>query len=93
MSPSDVDDGRARAAASELERLAEGGELSADAVRAVVSAVTRLYAVASARAGAELPPLASDVSTTDALTLACALVRSQGLTPFEMAMWFSRGPA
>jgi hypothetical protein len=39
----------------------------------------------------ELAPLAPDVSTTDALTLACALVRSQDLTPFEMAIWFSRG--
>jgi hypothetical protein len=25
------------------------------------------------------------------VTLACALVRSQDLTPFEMAIWFSRG--
>jgi len=23
--------------------------------------------------------------------LACALLRSQDLTPFDMAMWFSRG--
>jgi hypothetical protein len=50
-----------------------------------------MYAAASARAGMELAPLAPDVSTTDALTLACALVRSQDLTPFEMAIWFSRG--
>jgi hypothetical protein len=93
MSPSDPDDEAARSAVLALERLAERDTLSPELVRAVVSAATRLYAGASARAGTELPPLATDVSTTDALTLACALVRSQGLTPFEMAMWFSRGQA
>ena len=74
-----------------LERLAEADDLSTDDVRVVVSAATRLYANACMRAGEELPPLTGQVSTTDAITLACALVRSQDLTPFEMAMWFSRG--
>ena len=41
--------------------------------------------------GFELPPLTEQISTTDAITLACALLRSQDLTPFDMAMWFSRG--
>lgn len=79
------------AAVEVLEQVAAAGALSPEAVRAVVSAATRLYAGASAHAGHELPPLAPGVSTTDALTLACALVRSQDLTPFEMAIWFSRG--
>jgi hypothetical protein len=79
------------AAVSILEKLAATGALSSDQVRAVVSATTRLYAAASARAGQELPPVGPEVSATDALTLACALVRSQDLTPFEMAVWFSRG--
>jgi hypothetical protein len=83
MSPSD--------AATALDRLAERDDLSADDVRAIVSAATRLYANASTRAGRELPPLAADVSTTDAVTLACALIRSQDLTPFDMAIWFGRG--
>ena len=88
MSPSDTDD-----AIAALERAVDAEALSPDDVRRVVSVVTRLYASASARAGAELPPLTPDVTTTDALTLACALVRSQDLTPFDMAMWFSRGRA
>jgi len=83
-------DEEARAAVSVLEQLAESGDLSPEAVRAAVSAVTRLYAQASERAGETPLPLAPDVSATDALTLACALVRSQDLTPFEMAVWFSR---
>jgi hypothetical protein len=79
------------AVVSSLERLAERGGLSAEQLRAVMSAATKLYVEASARAGHELPPVGPDVSTTDAITLACALVRSQDLTPFEMAVWFSRG--
>ena len=74
-----------------LEELAGRTDLSDDEVRAIVSVVTRLYASASTQAGRELPPLTSDVATTDAITLACALLRSQDLTPFDMAMWFSRG--
>jgi ABC-type transporter Mla subunit MlaD len=76
--------------ASQLEQLAERDDLTEDEIRAIISAATRLYANASSRAGRELPPLAPDVSTTDALTLSCALLRSQDLTPFEMAMWFGR---
>jgi hypothetical protein len=76
---------------STLEHLAETGVLSTEQIRSIVSATIKLYAAASERAGQELPPVTHDVSTTDALTLACALVRSQDLTPFEMAVWFSRG--
>jgi len=52
-----------------------------------------MYAAACEQAGAEIPPLEPTVSTTEALTLSCALLRSQGLTPFDMALWFSRGAA
>jgi hypothetical protein len=76
---------------ADLEQLVDATTLSPEQVRAVVSAVTRLYAAASARAGEELPPVGPEVSTTDAVSLACALVRSQDLTPFEMAVWFSHG--
>jgi hypothetical protein len=62
-------------------------------VRKAVTEATRMYAAACERAGTEIPPLDSTVSTTDALTLACALLRSQGLTPFDLALWFGRGAA
>lgn len=75
----------------ELEQLVGRDDLTQDDVRGIVSAATRLYANACTRAGEELPPVTNSVSTTDAITLACALVRSQDLTPFEMAMWFGRG--
>ena len=89
MSPSDVR--TADTLIKELEQLADRADLTDDEVRAIVSATTRLYANASAQAGREVPPLTPDVSTTEALTLSCALLRSQDLTPFEMAMWFGRG--
>jgi len=79
------------AVVSQLAELAERADLTEDEVRAIVSAATRLYANASTQAGFELPPLTPDVSTTDAVTLACALIRSHNLTPFDMAMWFGRG--
>ena len=92
MSPSDIRlKPDSTAVVSQLEQLAERTDLSADDVRAIVSAATRLYASASEQAGRELPPLTPDVSTTDAVTLACALIRSHNLTPFDMAMWFGRG--
>ena len=104
MSPSDAEVGLTASAkapavktadttsvVSQLEQLAERADLTEDEIRAIISAATRLYANASARAGRELPPLTPDISTTDALTLSCALLRSQDLTPFEMAMWFGRG--
>ena len=81
----------ATATAAQIEQLADRTDLSPDDVRAIVSAATRLYANASTQAGRELPPLTPDVSTTDAVTLACALIRSHDLTPFDMAMWFGRG--
>jgi hypothetical protein len=68
-------------------------EVDQNAVRAAVTAATKLYAAACEEAGRELPPLDAGVSTTEALTLACALLRSQDLTPFDMALWFSRGAA
>ena len=79
------------AVVAQLAQLAERTDLTEDDVRAIVSAATRLYSNASSQAGRELPPLTPDISTTDALTLSCALFRSQDLTPFEMAMWFGRG--
>jgi hypothetical protein len=62
-----------------------------DAIRAAVTDATRRYAQACEEAGRELPPLDPGISTTEALTLACALLRSQDLTPFDMALWFSKG--
>lgn len=90
MPPVAIDD-KVSGLVAALEQLVDSAALSPEQVRAVVSAATRMYAAASSRAGEELPPVGPEVSTTDAVSLACALVRSQDLTPFEMAVWFSHG--
>lgn len=64
--------------------------MSSEALTALVTEATLAYARAVEEAGHELPPLKPEVTTTDAMTLACALLRSQNLTPFDLALWFSR---
>ena len=65
--------------------------LTADDIRAVLSAATRWYASAVEASGQEFRPVDASISATEAVTLACALLRSQDLTPFDLALWFSRG--
>jgi hypothetical protein len=65
--------------------------LTPDDIRAVLSAATRWYALAVEASGHEFRPVDPTISTTEAVTLACALLRSQDLTPFDLALWFSRG--
>jgi hypothetical protein len=65
--------------------------LTPDDIRAVLSASTRWYASAVEASGHEFCPVDATISATEAVTLACALLRSQNLTPFDLALWFSRG--
>ena len=69
--------------------LRAASEASPAAIRSIVSALARLYAASCERAGTELCPLDPDISTTEAMMLACALVRSQNLNSFDFALWFS----
>ena len=59
------------------------------AIQGAIGAILRLYETACAHARREISPVGADVSTTAAITLACALARSQALTPFDLALWFS----
>jgi hypothetical protein len=72
--------------------LREGGaaEVPAADLRALVSAVVRLYAAANEGADEAIPPLDADVATTDAVVLATALLKAHDLTPFDLALWFNR---
>lgn len=65
--------------------------LRPDDIRAVLSAATRWYASAVEASGQEFRPVDATISATEAVTLACALLRSQDLTPFDLALWFQRG--
>ena len=97
MSSASPTAGEVQAAIAVLERWAtehpiEEARIGLDraTVRAAVGAAARLYSGAVEEAGREIRPVEADVTTTDAVRLSVALLRSQGLTPFEMAMWFGQ---
>lgn len=73
-----------------LEAL-NAASLAPEDIRAVLSAATRWYASAVEASRQEFRPVDATISATEAITLACALLRSQDLTPFDLALWFSRG--
>ena len=77
-------------AAAALEIL-NAASLTPEDIRAVLTVATRRYASAVEASGQEFRPVDATISATEAVTLACALLRSQDLTPFDLALWFPRG--
>ena len=80
----------------QIERTTEAGEIAsmppAD-VTNLVSGAVKLYAAAveEAEPGAQaIPVIDGTVSTTEAMVMACALLRAHHLNPFDLALWFSR---
>ena len=67
--------------------------IDVDELRSLVSSITRLYAACSDRAGYEIRATDETVSPTDAVALACALIRAHNLNPFDLAIWYSRAVA
>jgi hypothetical protein len=74
------------------EILTSGGieQVEPAVLRRLVTAVTRLYALAQESDVTDDDPLADDVAATDAVVLACALLKARDLNPFDLALWFSR---
>jgi hypothetical protein len=64
--------------------------VSPDQLRALLSATVQLYAAFCEHTGTDLDPLESEVPATDAVVLACALLKARDLNPFDLALWFSR---
>jgi hypothetical protein len=64
-------------------------EVSESSLRRIVTAAARLHARYAESAG-RVDPLREDVSPTEAVDLACGLLRSRDLNPFDLALWFSR---
>ena len=54
------------------------------------SSFTRRYAE---ELESEVPAVDSTVSTTEAMVVACALLRAQHMNPFDLALWFSEDDA
>ena len=95
MSSSDPATGTLAEVTAALERqvddaLADGSpQADEESVRRVVTAAARLYAAYGETAG-PVDPLRHDVSPTEAVELACGLLRARDLNPFDLALWFSR---
>ena len=62
--------------------------LAPDTARTLVATAARTYAVA-AEEGAQ-PPTGTDMTPTDGVVLATAVLRAHDLNPFDLALWFSR---
>lgn len=80
----------------QIERTTEAGEIAnvpAAGVTSLVSGAVKLYAavVEDAEPGADaVSVIDATVSTTEAMVMACALLRAHHLNPFDLALWFSR---
>ena len=59
-------------------------------VTALVSGVVKLYAASAEESESDVPVIDATVSTTEAMVVACALLRAHHLNPFDLALWFSR---
>lgn len=59
-------------------------------IRTLMTFAVRAYAARVERTGTEFPPTTDEISTTEAVVTACALLRSQNLNAFDTALWFSR---
>ena len=70
----------------------EAGQLMAE-VSALVSSAARVYGATAEALGEDFNPLTPEVSTTEAVMLATALLKARDLNPFDLAVWFSRTPA
>ena len=89
MSSSEVPD--PATVSAEAGRLAEAGaELTPDQLVALLGAATKLYGLAAARTGREIPLAGAAMTPTDVVVLCCALLRAQDLSPFDLTLWFGR---
>jgi len=78
---------------AQIERTMQTGELASlppEELTSLVSAAVKLYAAAVEERESEIPPLDASVSTTEAMVMACALMRAHRLNPFDLALWYSR---
>jgi ABC-type protease/lipase transport system fused ATPase/permease subunit len=81
---------------AQIERTTEAGEIAkvpAAGVTSLLSDAVKLYAAAVEEAAAgsgAVTVIDGTVSTTEAMVVACALLRAHHLNPFDLALWFSR---
>jgi hypothetical protein len=79
-----------------IDRIIELGEVERvprQSVTNLMSGAVKLYAALAEDAESEsesIPIIDGTVSTTEAMVVACALLRAHHLNPFDLALWFSR---
>ena len=76
-----------------IEQAIQNGQIAGVAqedITNLVSGAVKLYSTAAEEAESELPVIDATVSTTEAMVVACALLRAHHLNPFDLALWFSR---
>jgi hypothetical protein len=81
---------------AQIKRTNDAGEIAkvrlAD-VTSLISGAVKLYAAMLEDAASDapaIPVIDGTVSTTEAMVMACALLRAHHLNPFDLALWFSR---
>jgi hypothetical protein len=77
----------------QVERTIQAGELARvppEGVTKLMSGAVKLYATAVEETEIDIPVIDGTVSTTEAMVVACALLRAHHLNPFDLALWFSR---
>lgn len=96
MSPSDAAPQFADLTGALHDRIAatvDAGQIArvpAADVMALLTEAVRLYAAVTEEIEREIPPIDATISTTEAMVVACALLRAHRLNPFDLALWFSR---
>jgi hypothetical protein len=78
---------------AQIGRTVQAGEIAGvprEDVTKLVTEAVKLYAAYAEELEAEVPAIDSSVSTTEAMVVACALLRAQHMNPFDLALWFSR---
>ena len=71
----------------QVERTIQGGEVARvhrEALTSLVSGAVKLYAAAAEEAESEVPVIDSTVSTTEAIVVACALLRASAATALPL---------
>jgi hypothetical protein len=76
----------------QIERAIQAGEVGVapEDLTNLVSGAVKLYATAVEEDELDVPVIDGTVSTTEAMVVACALLRAHHLNPFDLALWFSR---
>jgi hypothetical protein len=81
---------------AQIERAIGAGEIASlpsAEITGLVSGAVKLYAAViedEAAGTVPVPVVDGTVSTTEAMVMACALLRAHHLNPFDLALWFSR---